>query len=150
MTNALRCLGYFFRRQSTTHFRPYFTIKESANDVDGHKASDPHRLLMHRLTAMQFEIDRRTIDDMIDVANFRAAEEIEITVPDKLSATTIFLCLTPSRVSEPELFPISGFPRFLITEDASTGRRYPNFDAIARISHMMQHLFCRNEPSSSS
>lgn len=150
MTNALRSLGYFFRRQSTTHFRPYFTIKESANDADIQKASDPRRLLVHRLTAMQIEIDRRTIDDMIDVANFHAAEEIDITVPDKLSSTTIFLCLIPSRASESELFPISGFPRYLVTEDASTGRPYPNVDAIAPISPMMQHPFCRNEPSSSS
>lgn len=127
MTNALRSLGHFFRRQSTTNFRPFFTIKESANDVDDHKASDPHRLFMHTLTVMQIEIDRGTIDDMIDVANFHVAEEVEITVPDRLSSINIFLCLTPSHVSEPELFPISGFPRSLITEDASTGRSYPNF-----------------------
>ena len=150
MTNALRSLGYFFRRQSTTHFRPYFTSKESAHDIDHQRASDPNGHLVHRLMTMQIEIDRRTIDDMIDVANFHAGEEIEITVPDKLSSTTIFLCLLPSRASEPELFPISGFPRFLVTEDASTGKTYPNIDAIASISPQMQHLFCRNEPSSSS
>lgn len=107
MRSALRNLGEFFKRQSTTSFRPYFTIKERATDIDNHK----------------IEIDRLTTDDMFNEANFHAAEEVEIVIPNKQATTTIFLCLMPSRAKEPELFPISGFPRSLITEDASTASR---------------------------
>lgn len=61
------------------------------------------------------------IDDMINDANFRIADDIAITIPDKLTPTTVAMGLLPSRAVDPELFPLSGCPRYLITENASTG-----------------------------
>ncbi|KAF7502349.1 hypothetical protein GJ744_006003 [Endocarpon pusillum] len=107
MKASLRHLGEFFRRQSTTTFRPYFTVKGKETDMD----------------VQTIEIDRQTSEDMIADANFHIAENLKISIPDKLSSITIFLCLLPSRASEPELYPISGFPRTLVTEDASTASR---------------------------
>ena len=57
---------------------------------------------------------------MTDVADLRVAERMEILVSSKKLATMIYLCLKPSG-AEPEFYPLSGFPRLLVTEDDSTG-----------------------------
>lgn len=66
------------------------------------------------------------LNDMINDASFRIGEDIAIKVPDELISTTISLGLLPSRSSKPELFPLSGFPRYLVTENKSTGQSCKN------------------------
>lgn len=122
MKTSLRHLGEFFRRQSTTNFRPYFIVKSNVTDLDDQKVQlDYHSEMLAPLKLQQIEIDRQTGEDLIADANLHVAENLKISIPDKLSSTTICLALLPSRAVVPELYPISGFPRFLITEDASTG-----------------------------
>lgn len=65
-------------------------------------------------------IDQDAISNMTNVANLQVAEDLEITVSSNKMATMIYLCLQPNG-GEPEYFPLSGFPRLLVTEDESTG-----------------------------
>ena len=58
---------------------------------------------------------------MIARGEFRFNEPINIAVASQLSQMTIFLSLCQSQRSEPGLYPISGFPRCLVSEDTLNG-----------------------------
>lgn len=70
----------------------------------------------------------KTIDAMASSAEFLVAEDLSIRVPSRLSPTTIFLGFRSMKDGQPELFPISGFPRYLVTEDSVTGE--PQLDTV--------------------
>jgi hypothetical protein len=85
------------------------------------------------------------IEDMVRRAEFRFDDAVEIEVPNQLIATTICLALHERRAFEPELYPISGFPRCLIMEDTVNATR---LDKRAEIIRRRRHgaLDVANDP----
>lgn len=71
------------------------------------------------------------MDDMVDLAEFNAGNDIKIQVANKQSPVTIYLTL-PTQSGAPRLYPISGFPRYFATEDTSTGRYLAESSRIQR------------------
>lgn len=61
------------------------------------------------------------IEGMINRAEFRFEDPINIDVPSQLSCTTIYLRMRGIHSEQTSFYPISGFPRSLITEDMITG-----------------------------
>ncbi|KAF2689243.1 hypothetical protein K458DRAFT_357870 [Lentithecium fluviatile CBS 122367] len=105
-SDYLRCLGEYFRlRQQATDFRPFFEIE---ND------SDPTQV--ERIPIRPVDISRMT-----DMASF------DLVVPDirvlqRTTKITISLHLR-SRHLPTKKYPISGFPREIMTEHAHGGAR---------------------------
>ena len=65
-------------------------------------------------------ITPHVVQSMITMAKFDM-DPIEIRVSDKLGATTIGLGLLDEQDRREEVFPISGFPRCLITDNLQRG-----------------------------
>ena len=61
------------------------------------------------------------IVDMINRAQFRFDEPVNIAVPSQLSSTTIYLRMRDIHSEQTSFYPISGFPRNLIAEDMING-----------------------------
>ena len=61
------------------------------------------------------------IEDMTARAELRFDNPVNIKVASQLSPTMIYLALCDTHRPGPELYPISGFPRCLITEDTVNG-----------------------------
>ena len=59
---------------------------------------------------------------MIAKAEFSLERPIVITVASQLAQTMIYLCLSESRAVKHTYYPISGFPRTLVTEDTLNGK----------------------------
>ena len=58
---------------------------------------------------------------MIATAEFFFDDPLKIKVGSHLSPTTIYLSLCDTQRFKPDLYPISGFPRCLVTEDTANG-----------------------------
>ncbi|KAL8843023.1 MAG: hypothetical protein Q9176_002326 [Flavoplaca citrina] len=97
----MRALGDHLRHQQSPGYQPYFTVKD---DVDG---PDRH----------QIPITESMIEGMINRAEFRFSQPLDINVPSSLSSTTIYLNMRGIHNEQTSLYPISGFPRKLIAED---------------------------------
>ena len=69
----------------------------------------------------KIEISQSTIEDMIARGEFRFDDTVNIKVTSQLSPTMIYLTLCQSQRFEPDLYPISGFPRCLVSEDTVNG-----------------------------
>jgi hypothetical protein len=98
----LRLLGKHFQELQSTKFSPHFLITEQHQEH-------------HGATAV---ISKEVITAMIQESTFNI-EKLTIRLSSKLAKTTISLCI--SKDSEP--FPISGFPRHLVTEELTGGKR---------------------------
>ena len=61
------------------------------------------------------------IEGMINRAEFRFNDPINIDVPSQLSSTTIYLRMRGIHSEQTSFYPISGFPRSLIAEDMING-----------------------------
>ena len=55
-------------------------------------------------------------------ALFRFDEPLQIRVASQLSPVMIYLSLCETQRFDPGLYPISGFPRYLVTEDTDNGK----------------------------
>lgn len=62
------------------------------------------------------------IEDMVKRAEFRFDRLLQIDVHSQLSPTMIHLSMRGVYSDQIILYPISGFPRYLITEDSVNGR----------------------------
>ena len=58
---------------------------------------------------------------MVARGEFRFDDPVNIKVASQLSPIMIYLTLYQSQPSEPDLYPISGFPRCLVSEDKVNG-----------------------------
>ena len=61
------------------------------------------------------------IEGMINRAEFRCEDPINIDVPSQLSSTTIYLRMRGIHSEQTSFYPLSGFPRSLIAEDMING-----------------------------
>lgn len=64
------------------------------------------------------------IEDMVKRAEFRFDGPLKIDVPSQLSSTIIYLRMRGVYSDETIFYPISGFPRYLITEDTVNGASF--------------------------
>ncbi len=69
----------------------------------------------------KIEISQSTIEDMIARGEFRFDDPVNIKMASQLSPIIIYLTLCQSQRFEPDLYPISGFPRCLVSEDTVNG-----------------------------
>ena len=58
---------------------------------------------------------------MINRAEFRFKDPLEIHVTSQLSSTMIYLKICGVQSDQADSYPISGFPRYLVTEDSVNG-----------------------------
>ena len=117
----MRELGDYFRLQQISGYQPYFSVKDQINDPDVYQASSRALQTSNMLTRDKFVITERMIEDMMNRAEFCFDEPIEIDIPSPLSSTTIYLSMRGVHADQSNLYPISGFPRYLITEDTVNG-----------------------------
>ncbi|PVI02430.1 hypothetical protein DM02DRAFT_701953 [Periconia macrospinosa] len=100
----LRRLGEHIKsRFNRRSFQPFFRVHE----------------VVHNEQAQDIKLDRQVLEDMIDVLEFRMSD-ITIPISTETALITIDLHLTNDPM-KPHLrtgFPISGFPRSLVDEEA--------------------------------
>lgn len=73
----------------------------------------------------QIIITERMIEDMMRRAECRFDDQVVISAPSPLHATTIYLRMRGVRSDQSNFYPISGFPRCLMTEDTVNGEPTP-------------------------
>lgn len=138
-TPLLRGLGEHLRTHQREDFQPFFSVGGSEGEPELCKVriecaslqdADlrfPYTLFCtlkivlftDSLTYLQIELSANTLDRMVNQAHF-AIEKIRFGVRGPQTAITISLALQGHRSPNDEeyrLYPISGFPRYLITED---------------------------------
>lgn len=97
----LRHLGDFLRQQQEPRFQPYFIIQEKNYEQFG----------------LKVKISPTIVEGMIQTATFDI-DPVDIYVSLQLGATTIALCLMEDGKRAEAFYPISGFPRALVVEEA--------------------------------
>ena len=117
----MRELGDYFRHQQISGYQPYFSVKDQMHDPDTYQASDGTLQTVKALTLAKVLITEKMIEEMMNRVEFCFDEPIEIDVPSPLSSTTIYLSMRGVYTDQSNLYPISGFPRYLITEDTVNG-----------------------------
>ncbi|KAL8762431.1 MAG: hypothetical protein Q9184_001559 [Pyrenodesmia sp. 2 TL-2023] len=76
-----------------------------------------YRGIIEKIAHMLIPITESMIEGMINRAEFRFSDPINIEVPAPLIYTTIYLKMRGNHNEQASLYPISGFPRRLIAED---------------------------------
>lgn len=77
--------------------------------------------MANALILSQIPITERMIEDMIKRAEFLFEDPLEIHVTSQLSSTMIYLKMCGVQSDQANSYPISGFPRYLVTEDTVNG-----------------------------
>lgn len=82
--------------------------------------------MANALIFTQIPITERMIEDMVKRAEFRFEDPLKIEVTSQLSSTMIYLKMCGVHSDQGNFYPISGFPRYLITEDTVNGGSFEN------------------------
>ena len=98
--HEIRCLGNYLKNVTTLKFKPHFIIREMGSTE----------------TPQEITIPFSVIDVMMTNASFKL-ETVQIPVLNDLAIISISLSLSPE-----EAFPISGFPRKLLSQKGTKGR----------------------------
>ena len=119
----MRSLGEFLRSQQGPGFQPFFSVKEKADDPDLNKVRNYTLIRFEReLSKSQIDISQTMIEEMMARAQFYFDSPVQIKLSSQLSPVMIYLGLCETQRFDPGLYPISGFPRCLVTEDTINGR----------------------------